>query len=165
MNDDSQARETAWKIHAELGSWTSRVDAKASFALTLASAAIAGIIALSAKDHALAHLDGWARFFLWTGTIVILLGGLNAMLVVTPRLRARKARTEAPTNFVYFGHLMHRDPDELATALKETDPLPILSRQLVNTSKIIWAKHRHVQWSFALFATGATLVFLAGVIA
>jgi hypothetical protein len=60
---------------------------------------------------------------------------------------------------------MHRNPDELVTALKEADVLPILSRQLVHTSKIIWAKHRHVQWSFALFAAGATLVFIASVIA
>ncbi|MEU5810709.1 Pycsar system effector family protein [Streptomyces sp. NPDC047718] len=164
MTDDSHAKETAWKIHAELGNWTARVDAKASFALTLASAAVAGVIALTAKDNALANLHGWARFLLWLGAIVILLGGLSAMLVVTPRLRARNARTEAPTNFIYFGHLMHRDPDELATALKETDVLPVLSRQLVNTSKIIWAKHRHVQQSFVLFAVGATLVFLAGVL-
>lgn len=164
MNDDN-ARETAWKIHGELGSWTARVDAKASFALTLASAAVAGITALSAKDNALADLHGWARFLLWAGTIVILLGGLSAMFVVMPRLRARKARTEAPANFIYFGHLMHRDPDELVTALKEADVLPILSRQLVNTSEIIWAKHRHVQWSFALLAAGAALVFIASVMA
>lgn len=76
------------------------------------AAAVAGIITPSAKDHVRAHPDGRARFFLRTGIIVILLGGLNAMLVVTPRLRARTARAEAPTNSVYFGHLMHRDPRE-----------------------------------------------------
>jgi hypothetical protein len=45
---------------------------------TPAPAAVAGIIAPSAKDHVLANLDDWSRFFLRTGTIVILFGGLNA---------------------------------------------------------------------------------------
>jgi hypothetical protein len=56
---DARAVETAWRIHTELGNWTAKVDAKASFALTLESAATAGVIALSTNDHVLANLHGW----------------------------------------------------------------------------------------------------------
>ncbi|MFJ1561474.1 Pycsar system effector family protein [Streptomyces mirabilis] len=160
---DARAIETAWRIHTELGNWTAKVDAKASFALTLDSAATAGIIALSTDDHVLAHLHGWgARALLWGGVAVILVSGVFAMLVVVPRLRARKVKAEAAANFIYFGHLMHRHTDELTTALKNTDILPVLSRQLIVMSKIAWAKHRHVQLSFITFGVGGSLVFVAG---
>ncbi|MFD9195444.1 Pycsar system effector family protein [Streptomyces phaeochromogenes] len=164
MSAPNEAVETAWRIHTELGGWTARVDAKASFALTLESAAAAGIIALSSDDHVLAHLGGWgARSLLWLGTSLILAGGIFAMLVVVPRLRTSKVKAEAPNNFIYFGHLMHREANELTIALKQTDILPVLSRQLIVMSEIAWKKHRHVQLSFVLFGLGSLVVFLAGV--
>lgn len=43
--------ETAWRIHAGLGEWTSKVDAKASFALALESAGVATVIALSDEKN------------------------------------------------------------------------------------------------------------------
>ncbi|MFJ8669757.1 hypothetical protein [Streptomyces sp. NPDC093600] len=55
----SDPRETAWRIHAALGEWTARVDAKASFALTLESAALAGIAALSDKNRLFSNLTGF----------------------------------------------------------------------------------------------------------
>ncbi|MEU6404109.1 Pycsar system effector family protein [Streptomyces sp. NPDC046985] len=157
-----RAVETAWHIHTELGNWTAKADAKASFALTLDSAASAGVIALSSDDHVFAHLHGWgARSLLWSGTALIIVSGLFAMLVVIPRMRARAMEAEAASNFIYFGHLMHRHTDELARTLEETDVLPVLSRQLIVMSKIAWDKHRHVQLSFAAFGAGVTLAFLA----
>ncbi|MFC4613080.1 Pycsar system effector family protein [Streptomyces maoxianensis] len=166
MNGSNEAVETAWRVHTEIGSWTSRVDAKASFALTLESAAAAGIIALSGDNHVFAHLYGWgARSLLWLGTALILAGGIFAMLVVVPRLRVSKVQAEASDNFIYFGHLMHREANELTTALKQADVLPVLSRQLIVMSQIAWRKHRHVQLSFLLFGLGAALVFLAGIFA
>ncbi|MFF9922850.1 Pycsar system effector family protein [Streptomyces globisporus] len=124
-----EAIETAWRIHGAIGEWTARVDAKASFALTLESAATAGIIALSADDQMFSDLYGWGvRAPLWLGTMLILAGGIFATLVVVPRLRAsRDLETEAPSHFIYFGHLRHREPAELATALQQTDVLPVLS--------------------------------------
>ncbi|MFI9332593.1 Pycsar system effector family protein [Kitasatospora sp. NPDC052868] len=166
MTNPNEATETAWRIHGAIGEWTARVDAKASFALTLESAAAAGIVALSADDHIFAHIHSWgARSLLWTGTILILAGAVFAILVVIPRLRAAHTKAEAPDNFIYFGHLIHREKTELATALQQTDMLPVLSQQLIEMSKITWAKHRHVQYSFLLFAIGAILVFLAGIAA
>jgi hypothetical protein len=66
------------------------------------------------------------------------------------------------SNFIYVGHLRHRNKDELTTALKTTDILPVLSHQLIVMSKIAWDKHKYVQWSFIAFSAGAALVFFAG---
>ncbi|MEU6201146.1 Pycsar system effector family protein [Streptomyces sp. NPDC047061] len=100
---------------------------------------------------------------LWAGTILILIGGLFATLVVVPRLRSSKDLVaEAPNHFIYFGHLRHREAGELTTALLQTDVLPVLSQQLINMSHIAWRKHRHVQWSFICFGLGAVTVFVAG---
>ncbi|MFD4239623.1 Pycsar system effector family protein [Streptomyces sp. NPDC058542] len=102
---------------------------------------------------------GWAPCSSWPG-------GSFATLVVVPRLRAsRDLKTEAPSHFIYLGHLRHREPTELATALQQTDVLPVLSQQLIKMSDIAWRKHRHVQWSFICFGLGAFIVFMAGVAA
>ncbi|WP_425824621.1 Pycsar system effector family protein [Streptomyces fractus] len=166
MASDHEAVETAWRVHAEIGSWTTKADAKATFALTLDTAAVAGIIALSTDDHVLTDVHGWGgRTLLWAGTTLILMSGVFAMLVVLPRLRSRRTRSEASQNFIYFGHLRHREPEELAEALKTTNVLPVLSRQLIATSKIAWRKHRHIQASFITFGFGGMLVFLAALTA
>ncbi|MGW2426163.1 Pycsar system effector family protein [Streptomyces sp. NPDC001709] len=167
MSTPQEATETAWRIHGALGEWTARVDAKASFALTLESAATAGIVALSADGHMFSHLHGWGvRAPLWAGTILILIGGIFASLVVVPRLRpAKTLAAEAPNHFIYFGHLRHRETTELTTALLQTDVLPVLSQQLIKMSDIAWRKHRHVQWSFICFGLGAGTVFVAGLFA
>ncbi|WP_406466462.1 Pycsar system effector family protein [Streptomyces sp. NBC_01594] len=164
MSAASDPSETAWRIHAALGEWTARVDAKASFALTLESAALAGIVALSDKNRLFANLTGFtARGPLWAGVLLILAGAVLAILVVAPRLRSkRKLRTEFGQNFIYFGHLQFWEPATLAQKLQDQDMLPVLSTQLVNMSKIAWRKHRFVQLSFLLAALGGVLVFIAG---
>uniref|UniRef100_UPI003518B20D Pycsar system effector family protein n=1 Tax=Streptomyces calvus TaxID=67282 RepID=UPI003518B20D len=163
----SDPRETAWRIHAALGEWTARVDAKASFALTLESAALAGIVALSDKDRLFSNLTGFGvRGPLWTGILLILAAAVLAILVVAPRLRAKKKlEAEFSENFIFFGHLQYWEPTALAQKLQEQDMLPVLTNQLVNMSKIAWRKHRFVQLSFLLAGLGGVLVFIAGVIA
>ncbi|KUN58205.1 hypothetical protein AQJ54_42720 [Streptomyces griseorubiginosus] len=164
MNQHSTPEETAWRIHAALGEWTGRVDAKASFALTLESAALAGIVALSDKNRLFANLTGFsARGPLWAGVVLILAGAVLSILVVVPRLRCKNVlKCESPDNFIYFGHLQFWDPAALAQKIEQTEMLPVLSNQLVNMSKIAWRKHRFVQWSFLLSALGGILVFIAG---
>jgi hypothetical protein len=143
------------------------VDAKASFALTLESATLAGIVALSDEGRLFGDLHGWgARALLWIGAVLILSGAVLAILVVTPRLRSRSTlKQEANESFVYFGHLQFWKPGDLETALQQQDMLPVLSRQLINMSKIAWRKHRFVQLSFLLAAIGGAFVFFAGLIA
>ncbi|SEE57217.1 Pycsar system effector family protein [Streptomyces sp. Ag109_O5-10] len=162
----SDPRETAWRIHTAIGEWTARVDAKASFALTLESAALAGIVALSDNGHRFSRLHGYGiRGVVWAGALLILAGAVLAILVVAPRLRSvKKLRSEAPENFIYFGHLQFWDPATLALKLQQEDTLPILSSQLINTSKIAWRKHRLVQLSFLLAAVGGVLVLIAGLV-
>lgn len=161
---EEKAVDTAWRVHAAVGEWTARVDAKASFALTLESAAGAVIIALSGNGNIFAGPHGWViRCLLWSGCVSILVAAVLAALVVAPRLRASALRTEAPDNFVYFGHLMHREAEELAESLRRAQPLPVLSRQLVVMSRIAWTKHRQLQLSFVSFAFGLALVVLAAV--
>jgi hypothetical protein len=156
-----EARETAWQIHAAVADWTGKVDAKAAFALTLESALLAGIAAVAGADHRFARMGGGAGALLWLGIVLVLAGTALSILVVTPRVRSKDVAGEAPQNFIFFGHLQYWRPDDLEMALESADPLPMLSRQLVVTSKIAWKKHRYIKWSFRLAAAGGLLVFLA----
>jgi Family of unknown function (DUF5706) len=162
--DEVKAVDTAWKIHAAIVDWTGKVDTKASFTLALESAAIAAIVSLSANGRRLSDLTGWPSAIFWIGLGLVLLGALLSASVVAPRLRSTATKNEWPENFVYFGHLRHWDPEELANKLKEADILPVLSRQLVNMSRVSWTKHRRVQVSLIFGISGAALVFIAGVI-
>ncbi|MEU3418626.1 Pycsar system effector family protein [Streptomyces murinus] len=156
-----EARETAWKVHDAVMDWTGKVDAKAAFALTLESAILAGVAAVAASDHRFARQGGAVGVLLWLGVALLVAGTALAVLVVTPRVRSKHVAAEASTNFVFFGHLQHWTPQDLEQALESQDPLPMLSRQLVVTSKIAWRKHVYVKWSFRLAAVGGLLVLSA----
>ncbi|MFJ4671630.1 hypothetical protein [Kitasatospora purpeofusca] len=55
---NEEAVKTAWQIHASSTEVTGRVDAKASFALTIESAALGAIVALSGAGVRLGRLSG-----------------------------------------------------------------------------------------------------------
>ncbi|MFF3320735.1 Pycsar system effector family protein [Streptomyces sp. NPDC002889] len=157
----AEASDTAWRIHAALGEWTARVDTKASFALTLETAALVGIAGLvTSGSFPVRALDGPLLVMFVAALLSVLASALFAVLVVLPRMRGRQAEAEAPYNFVYFGHLRHWDPERLQEALCERDPLPMLSRQLVTMSRIVWRKHRCVELSFLLAVAGVGLLVL-----
>jgi hypothetical protein len=124
------------------------------------------IVLLSDDGRLLGQPTGTAiQFLLWSGTLLLLTSAVLAGLVVIPRLRKKATlRAEHSQNFIYFSHLQFWKPDELATALREQDSLPVLSNQLINTSKIVWTKHRHVQRSFLRAGAGALLVSTAGIL-
>jgi Pycsar effector protein len=158
------AVETAWKIHAAIVDWTGKVDTKASFALALESAAIAGVVSLTATGRRLSGLSGfWMLGSFWGGSVCLLLAALLAATVVAPRLRTAAAKKEWPDNFIYFGHLRHWKAADLSRALVERDVLPVLSRQLVVMSQVAWRKHRRVQASLILAIIGAGLIFTVAV--
>ncbi|MFC9944878.1 Pycsar system effector family protein [Streptomyces pratensis] len=159
--EESQARavRTAWQIHASLHESTRTVDAKASFALAMESAVLAGIAALSGSGRALGRVTGFAEFVLWSGVVLLGLAAILAVLVVLPRHNG-EGRTPGPgeDEFLFYGHLRHWAPDDLAQRLADTDALPTLSRQLVVMSAIAWTKHRRVQQSLVLAVAGSLLV-------
>jgi hypothetical protein len=158
------ARDTAWRIHASIVDWTGKVDTKASFALAIESAALGGIGALTASGRRLDGLTGWEVGLFWTGIVVLLIGVLSVITVVAPRLRSTKMPSEWQNNYVYIGHLMHWDPEDLQRAFEEEDPVPVVTRNIVVMSKIAWTKHRRLQVSMWLATIGSALVGLAALI-
>ncbi|WP_326945446.1 DUF5706 domain-containing protein [Amycolatopsis sp. NBC_01307] len=158
---DHDPIETAWKIHAAVVDWTGKVDAKASFCVAVESAAVAGIISISADGRGLSRLIGLAEIFRDLGFAFLAIAILSAITVVTPRIRRAKVREEAGRNFIYFGHLKEWDAVDLASGLRDLDLLPMLTRQIVTMSKIAWQKHRRVQLSMVLAVVGATCVVVS----
>lgn len=146
--------DAAWKIHAALIDWTGKVDTKASFALTIESALLAGVVTLSGEGRVFYHLSGWAVFWYVLGIVLLVTAVLCAIWVVRPRLRDANLKNEAPKNVIYFGHLRHLTAEAVQDRLQDSSLLPVLSKQLVEMSKIAWTKHKIVQWSLSLAPAG-----------
>lgn len=160
MNDD--AVDNAWKIHAALVEWTGKVDTKASFALTIETALLAGVVTLSGTDRVFDNLTGWFPITLYVVGIVVLVAAvLSAVWVVRPRLRTPNLKAEADHNYTYFGHLRHLDQQSVLNHLDNTPIKPVLAKQLVEMSKIAWSKHVFVQWSMTLGVIGVLILGLA----
>lgn len=160
---DPDPLDTAWRIHAAVVDWTGKVDTKASYTLTIETAVMAGVIALSSSGRALAVLEGWRQIIYVVAVSLLGVAILCAAGVVFPRLRRRrKLRAEASTNFIYFGHLKHSSPRTILTQLQRPDALlPALANQLHQMSKIAWIKHRLVQISMTLAISSIICVVVA----
>lgn len=166
MSEDAEATDHAWRIHGAVADWTGKAETKASFALAVETAVLGGIVALTGGHHRLAHLHGSALGLFWAGMVLIILGLLAVVGAVVPRLRTKDLEAEAPTNLIYFGHLKYwrnRD-DELAEALRKEPILPMLSKQLVETGRIAWQKHRLLQVSMLAACIGSALVAIAAAV-
>lgn len=162
----ADAIESAWRVHAAIVDWTGKVDSKASFALAIESALLAGVVALAGDGRRLSDLSGACeKGFFWVGVACLIAAVMAAVFVVRPRLRQTSLKAEAPDNFIFFGHLRHWDAADLATELPKRDMLPVLTRQLVRMSEIAWEKHIAMQWSVLLAFIGSVLVGIAAAIA
>lgn len=162
---DNDAIDNAWKIHGAQADWTGKVDAKASFAFGLESAAIVSVVALSAKGRIFGDLSDPAAAWLYgVGLALILAGAVFAVTVVIPRLKSDLVKSTAPENFIYFGHAQHWEPDDLEAALKEREILPVISRQIVVMADIAWQKHRWVQLSMFTGCAGGVCIVLAALV-
>ncbi|WP_394429223.1 Pycsar system effector family protein [Streptomyces sp. SGAir0957] len=159
-----EATKTAWQVHSVLTEWTRTVDAKASFALAMESAALAGAAALSGSGHRLGDVSGTLPVtVLWTGLALLSLSAVLSVLVVLPRHhRAGRVRSVHADDYIFYGHLRHCRPDELADRLLRHPPLPALSRQLVDMSRIVWIKQRLVRQSLCTAVAGCALIAVAG---
>jgi hypothetical protein len=157
--------ETAWRIQAAVADWTAKADSKASFALTMESTALAVLGLLASSNRVASGLDaGASRLLLWIG-VLFMAGGVGcAAWAISPNLRKERRGPESDDDFLYFGHIRHLDPGVLEAVLRDKDPLPALSRQVVVMSEIAWTKHRRVQWSLILAVAGCTAFGLATVV-
>lgn len=153
---DHDAIDTAWRIHTAIVDWTGKVDSKASFALAIESAVLAGIVSMTGGRRRLANLEGPASVLFWVGVAFLIAALLCVVYVVRPRLRRGKVKLESGANFIFFGHLKDWKAHDLEEALLQRDLLPMLAHQLVTMSKIAWVKHRMLQLSLtgAVIASG-----------
>jgi Family of unknown function (DUF5706) len=159
-HDDAVA--TAWRLHASLADWTGRIDAKASFALTIESVVLAGVGASAGTAHGFGGISGWwAHSALWIGAGVLVFAAFAAVTVVLPREGARQAGPPGLDDYLFYGHLRLWVPQDLAERLAHADPLPALATQLVAMSDIAWVKHRRVRQSLILAMAGVALLALA----
>ena len=165
-DDDRDAVQTAWRIHALLVDWVGKGDQKASFVLAVESAVAVGVVAASHGDpdnpNLLSALD--SPLELWSyrlGAALIAVAIALVMAAVQPQLRRDRTGQDGPKGIVYFGDLRRWREPELSAALREREVLPDLSDQLIDLSHIAWKKHRRLQWSLPLAGSGALLVALA----
>lgn len=160
------AIDNAWKIHGAVSDWTKSVDSKASFVLTIEVAILAGVISLMGGSRRLAHVqEFWWNVLLYMGIGALVVALVCVVWVVRPRTRKDKVEQEAPSNFIYFGHLNFLVPEDLERALKQEDVLPVLSRQLVTMGRIAWDKHNLLRWSLTAAMVGTALVGAAAALA
>lgn len=159
---DHDPVEAAWHIHQVLVEWTANVDHKASVALAIETAVMAGVIALAGGGSRLGNIDGfWANGFYWLGIVALVVGLVTTALVVRPRLRTRELPSERSEHYIYFGHLRSWQPSELQKALEERELLPALSKQIISMSQVAWRKHRLLQVSITAAGIGAVLLAVA----
>ncbi|PQM52409.1 hypothetical protein C5U48_10090 [Mycolicibacter virginiensis] len=119
------------------------------------SALLVGVITLSGDGRVYHQLSGWAVVWYVVGIVLLIAAAICATAVVRPRLRAANLKAEAEDNFIYFGHLRHLTPEAVQARLDDSALLlPVLSKQLVEMSKITWRKHRLVQLSMSLIPVG-----------
>ncbi|MEU7056802.1 Pycsar system effector family protein [Streptomyces sp. NPDC046197] len=158
-----EATRHAWQVHAVLTEWTRTADAKASFALALESAVLGGVAALWSSGHRFGNPSGpLPRTLLWTGLVLLGLSALLAVLAVLPRHEGEgRVRSPHPDDFVFYGHIRHCGPEELADRLSRHRPLPALARQLVVMSRILWVKQRLVRQSLLTAVGGCLLLACA----
>ena len=160
----------AWQIHAALGTWTSNVDAKSSFALGLETGLLAGAVALRGSANFLQTFNNNGSRVLWSTALVLLgFAVLLTTLVVAPRLNSRKLGKDTSKDYVYFGHLWKKYPKasdtaDLVAALESEPIVEVLARQLQVMGEIAWLKHRRLQWAMVVGSVGALCLGLSLVI-
>ncbi len=162
MRDKARV-DTAWEIQKALLDWNGRVDIRATFTLTIDTALIGAVIALSTDGGLFAGLGGASRVFNFVGVAFVFASALCAVAVVTPVLRRRSVLQSEARNhnkFIYYGHLRQLSDTEIHRYLELDGPaiLGALSHELKYTGDNAWRKNRFTQLAL-LFTTvvGASL--------
>lgn len=154
----------AWKVHAALDGWVTKVDTKASIILALETAIVGFVISLAQSNGPLSGLEGVHRCLLIIGGVALVLGAFTAAASVFPQLKRRVLARESKPGIIYFGHLRRWEQPNLETHLQaatDAELLSDLARQLVVVSDIAWSKHVLLQVSIGSAGVGILLVILA----
>ena len=155
--------ECAWRVHTAQENWTSKVDTKASAFFTVNLAGLAVILAFrTQKDGLLVTLTGWRHgmadlAILLCGIAVVVAGA--AIFPLLGRVHEHQTRRDV----IYFGHLRHRSPANLAqqlAGLTEREQIDQLARQLVVMAKGNWIKHRCLQLALLIAFVGSGLLLV-----
>jgi len=107
--------DLAWRAHTAQEAWTAKVDIKASVLLALEGGAI--FVTLTANSNAglLAKLTGIGNLLQFLGVILLIGAVAAATWALIPQLgSAAEHRATHRDHTIYFGHLRHWDPVELA---------------------------------------------------
>jgi Family of unknown function (DUF5706) len=153
--------ETAWRIHAAHIAWIESADSKAGLAFALQSATITVTLFLTSNGPAAVAREV-DRMVIAAGVAAIMAGAVFSGMVITPHLRTGRLRRESRTDHIYFGHTRLWVPEDLERSIRQKDPVPQISRQIIALAKIAWVKHRRVQASIGLtMAGGAWLTVYA----
>lgn len=160
------AIDTAWRTHEAIRDWTGKAEAKASFALLIESAMVTGTIALSMDRRLFSALSGASLTFYILGIVFLAFAISTAIFAVVPQIRRRPAKETYHDNWVFFGHLQFwKNPEDLVSAWKYRDVLPVLARQAIFMSRVAWRKHRLLQASLIAATLSAVAFVVAGSIA
>lgn len=156
------AIEFAWRAHSAQEAWAGKVDTKASIILALESGALFAALSANATGGLLSRLSRLPLILEMSGVVLIFLAILISAASIYPRLGSKRVHgAQYDQNTVHFGHLRYWNPGDLQQKLaylNADDELAILSRQLVEMSKINWQKHMLVRTSLALGILGATCI-------
>lgn len=161
----ADADEFGWRVHGLLDNWTGKVDNKASIVLAIESAAFAFVVTQTTEGKVFADPGGVGFWVFRLGLGLLLAAIALALLVVLPQLNRRKSTNDWAKNSIYFGHLRHWNPDDLAKQLPEqaAHQREQLARQMVAMSKIAWRKHIWLQGSLTALAGAVVLLLIVAI--
>lgn len=160
-----ESAEFGWRVHGLLDNWTGKVDNKASIVLAIESAALAFVVTQTAEGKVFADPGGVGAWGFRLGLALLLVAVALALLVVLPQLNRRQSTKDWTKNSIYFGHLRHWDPNELAKRLPEQamHQNEQLAKQMVAMSKIAWRKHVWLQGSLTALAAAVVLLLAVAI--
>lgn len=155
----------AWHAHEAVQSWIESVDIKTSIVLVAEIALVGAAANALLTEGGELHDATGVHLVLATASFVALVSAVAvALWVVFPRLGPRKRRKENSDDVIYFGHLRHQSPEQIAKSL-QTLTLDTqrrqLSRQLHVIGQVAWRKHVWLRRSIGLLALGSLLLVSA----
>lgn len=155
----------AWRVHSAQETWTAKVDGKAAILFTIELVLLAALIAAHGHGKIIGRMHHDPRLMAEIGTVLAFVSTFLVGGAVIPRLGSTaQHKVQRFDHLIYFGHLRHWEPKDLQGRLEKltsADELEQLSRQLVEMSKLNWAKHRWLQAAMVLALFSIVLISIS----